>query len=112
MKIVEEVLDEKQSANPVFMLDYFTFLSPLAKAKPDNPAVAQRFEFFIAGMEVGNAYSELNDPRSSISAFWLTWKMIRKPEIARSTRILSGPWSTACLRPVVLVSALTGWSCC
>ena len=64
MKIVEEVLDdEKQTANPVFMLDYFTFLSPLAKAKPDNPAVAQRFEFFIAGMEVGNAYSELNDPQ-------------------------------------------------
>ncbi len=53
----------KQSANPVFMLDYFTFLSPLAKAKLDNPAVAQRFEFFIAGMEVGNAYSELNDPQ-------------------------------------------------
>jgi len=63
MKIVEDVLDEKQSANPVFMLDYFTFLSPLAKAKQDNPAVAQRFEFFIAGMEVGNAYSELNDPQ-------------------------------------------------
>ena len=63
MKIVEEVLDEKRTANPVFMLDYFTFLSPLAKAKIDNPAVAQRFEFFIAGMEVGNAYSELNDPQ-------------------------------------------------
>ncbi|MDE1919826.1 MAG: lysine--tRNA ligase [Candidatus Omnitrophica bacterium] len=63
MKIVEEVLDEKQTANPVFMLDYFTFLSPLAKARPDDPAVAQRFEFFIAGLEVGNAYSELNDPQ-------------------------------------------------
>jgi len=63
MKIVEDVLDEKATANPVFMLDYFTFLSPLAKAKLDNPAVAQRFEFFIAGMEVGNAYSELNDPQ-------------------------------------------------
>lgn len=64
MKMVEDVLDEQGgSAHPVFMLDYFTFLSPLAKAKPDNPAVAQRFEFFIAGMEVGNAYSELNDPQ-------------------------------------------------
>jgi lysyl-tRNA synthetase class 2 len=63
MKIVEEVLDEKATANPVFMLDYFTFLSPLAKAKKDNPAVAQRFEFFIGGLEVGNAYSELNDPQ-------------------------------------------------
>ncbi|MBI4309228.1 MAG: lysine--tRNA ligase [Candidatus Omnitrophica bacterium] len=63
MKIVEEILDAKATANPVFMLDYFTFLSPLAKARPDNPAVAERFEFFIAGMEVGNAYSELNDPQ-------------------------------------------------
>ncbi len=63
MKMVEDVLDQNQKPNPVFMLDYFTFLSPLAKAKPDNPAVAQRFEFFIAGMEVGNAYSELNDPQ-------------------------------------------------
>ncbi len=63
MKLVEDVLDEQATANPVFMLDYFTFLSPLAKAHPDNPAIAQRFEFFIAGMEVGNAYSELNDPQ-------------------------------------------------
>ncbi len=63
MKIVEDVLDENQNANPVFMLDYFAFLSPLAKTYPDNPAIAQRFEFFIAGMEVGNAYSELNDPQ-------------------------------------------------
>jgi len=68
MKIVEDVLDEKATANPVFMLDYFTFLSPLAKAKMDNPAVAQRFEFFIAGMEVGNAYSELNDPQGAVQA--------------------------------------------
>ncbi|MCX5682054.1 MAG: lysine--tRNA ligase, partial [Candidatus Omnitrophica bacterium] len=48
--------------NPVFLVDYFTFLSPLAKAKDDNPLLAQRFECFIAGLEVGNAYSELNDP--------------------------------------------------
>ncbi len=63
MKMVEDVLDQSHKANPVFLLDYFTFLSPLAKAKPDNPHIAQRFEFFIAGMEVGNAYSELNDPQ-------------------------------------------------
>ncbi len=62
MKIVEEALDEDATANPVFFVDYFTFLCPLAKTMPDNPWISQRFEVFIAGMEVGNAYSELNDP--------------------------------------------------
>jgi lysyl-tRNA synthetase class 2 len=62
MKIVEDLLEEGQKVNPVFFTDYFTFLCPLAKTMPDNPAISQRFEVFIAGMEVGNAYSELNDP--------------------------------------------------
>ncbi|MBF0388431.1 MAG: lysine--tRNA ligase [Candidatus Omnitrophica bacterium] len=63
MKIVEEVLDEDATMDPVFFTDYFTFLCPLAKTDPANPALSRRFEFFIAGMEVGNAYSELNDPQ-------------------------------------------------
>jgi len=62
MKLVEDFLDEEATHNPIFLIDYFTFLSPLAKVKDDNPLLAQRFECFIAGMEVGNAYSELNDP--------------------------------------------------
>lgn len=62
MKIVEEVLDEDATVDPVFFTDYFTFLCPLAKTDPSNQALSKRFEFFIAGMEVGNAYSELNDP--------------------------------------------------
>ncbi len=62
MKIVEDLLDEEASANPVFLVDYFAFLSPLAKAKKDNPSIAERFELFVGGLEVGNAYSELNDP--------------------------------------------------
>ncbi len=63
MKIVEDLLEEEAQANPIFITDYFAFLSPLAKTYPDNPLVAQRFELFVAGMEVGNAYSELNDPQ-------------------------------------------------
>jgi lysyl-tRNA synthetase class 2 len=62
MKIVEDALDEDATMDPVFFTDYFTFLCPLAKTDPKNPALSVRFEFFIAGMEVGNAYSELNDP--------------------------------------------------
>ena len=63
MKLVEDILEEGTSLNPVFFTDYFTFLCPLAKTIPGRPAVSQRFECFIGGLEVGNAYSELNDPQ-------------------------------------------------
>ncbi|MDP2652961.1 MAG: lysine--tRNA ligase [Candidatus Omnitrophota bacterium] len=63
MKIVEEALEEGATMDPLFIVDYFAFLSPLAKTFPDRPAIAQRFECFVAGMEVGNAYTELNDPQ-------------------------------------------------
>ena len=62
MKIVEDLLEEDEIINPVFFTDYFTFLCPLAKTVTGNQAVSARFEAFIAGIEVGNAYSELNDP--------------------------------------------------
>jgi len=47
---------------PVFVTDFFSILSPLAKSIPNRPAVADRFEFFMGGIEVANAYSEQNDP--------------------------------------------------
>jgi len=62
MKIVEDLLEEDATMNPVFFTDYFTFLCPLAKTLPDNSNISQRFECFIAGLEVANAYSELNNP--------------------------------------------------
>ena len=61
MKIVEDMLEEEETIHPVFFTDYFTFLCPLAKTSTENKAISQRFEVFIGGMEVGNAYSELND---------------------------------------------------
>ncbi len=61
MKIVEDMLEEEEIINPVFFTEYFTFLCPLAKTVPENKAISQRFEVFIGGMEIGNAYSELND---------------------------------------------------
>lgn len=62
MKLVEDLLEDDAQMNPVFFTDYFTFLCPLAKTVKGNPALSERFECFIAGLEVGNAYSELNDP--------------------------------------------------
>lgn len=62
VRIVEDLLSQDDVNKPVFFTDYFSALCPLAKNKKDNPYVSERFELFIAGMEVANAYSELNDP--------------------------------------------------
>jgi len=61
-KIVEDGLEQGLQSNPVFITDYFTSLCPLAKVKKDNPLISERFELYVAGMEIANAYSELNDP--------------------------------------------------
>lgn len=61
-KIIEELLEEEMSFNPTFVTDYFASMCPLAKNRKDNPLVSERFELYIAGMEIGNAYSELNNP--------------------------------------------------
>lgn len=47
---------------PTFVMDYPRDISPLAKTKPGDPTHVERFEYFIAGLEMGNAFTELNDP--------------------------------------------------
>jgi lysyl-tRNA synthetase class 2 len=54
---------------PVFITDYPKVVSPLSKASPANPAIAERFELFIAGMECANGFSELNDPKEQYERF-------------------------------------------
>jgi lysyl-tRNA synthetase class 2 len=63
--IKSEVFEEKVEdalVGPVFVTNYPASICPLTKRKRDNPAVAERFELFIHGMELANAYTELNDP--------------------------------------------------
>jgi lysyl-tRNA synthetase class 2 len=64
-KLVDEIFSERVQPHlqqPVFIMDYPIELSPLAKRKPDDPSLVERFEPFMGGVEIGNAYSELNDP--------------------------------------------------
>jgi lysyl-tRNA synthetase, class II len=64
-----EAFFEATIDNPVFIVDYPKFISPLAKASPENPQIAERFELFINGMEVANGFSELNDPKEQYERF-------------------------------------------
>jgi lysyl-tRNA synthetase class 2 len=57
-----EAIVEPNLIQPTIIYDYPTEVSPLSKAKPDDPAHVERFEFFAGGFELGNAFSELNDP--------------------------------------------------
>ncbi|MCA9033882.1 MAG: lysine--tRNA ligase [Planctomycetaceae bacterium] len=64
--VVSEVFEatvEDNLKGPIFVIDYPAAICPLTKRKQDNPAIAERFELFVRGMELANAYTELNDPR-------------------------------------------------
>jgi lysyl-tRNA synthetase class 2 len=53
---------EPHLIQPTFIMDYPVNISPLAQKKADDPTTVERFEYFIGGLELGNAFSELNDP--------------------------------------------------
>ena len=65
-------LVEPHLIQPTFLYDYPLEVSPLAKKKPGEPGVVERFEFFIGGVEMGNAFSEINDPLDQRDRFLAT----------------------------------------
>jgi lysyl-tRNA synthetase class 2 len=64
-----EEFAEQNLLQPTFITDFPKAVSPLSKASPDNPAIAERFELYVAGMEVANGFSELNDPVEQLERF-------------------------------------------
>jgi lysyl-tRNA synthetase class 2 len=70
--VVNEIFDKKVEVNfvqPTFVYDYPLEISPLARRSDTDPHIVQRFEMFIGGMELANAFSELNDPIDQLERF-------------------------------------------
>jgi len=71
-QLIESLLNDFLEPNliqPTFIYDYPRDISPLTKSKPDDPQIVERFEAFVAGMELCNAFTELNDPLDQESRF-------------------------------------------
>jgi lysyl-tRNA synthetase class 2 len=71
-KVLAEVFEkvaEPHLQDPTFITDFPADISPLAKRKPEDPTLTERFELYLGGMEVANAFSELNDPDDQRARF-------------------------------------------
>jgi len=80
-KIIDEIYKEKvrpKIVNPVFLINHPLEVSPLAKRIPDRPNYTERFQLLVAGLEIGNAFSELNDPFDQEERFEEQQKLLDK----------------------------------
>ncbi len=76
---------EKHLIQPTFIMDHPVEISPLTKRKPDNPDYVERFELFINGWEMCNAYSELNDPVDQRERFAAQEEQLKKGDAEANT---------------------------
>jgi lysyl-tRNA synthetase class 2 len=80
------------SDRPTFVLDFPADICPLTRRKPDDPSTALRFELYVAGMEIANAYTELNDPAVQEGNFA---KQLRGEGDAAAMRLMDEDFLTA-----------------
>ena len=99
-KLFDELFETKLLTGfncPVIALDYPTAVSPFSKTKPGDPELVERFEVFVCGSELGNAYSELNDPADQLQRLkdQAIAKAKAKGEDAENADILDGDYIEA-----------------
>ena len=97
---------EPELIEPTIVHDYPVELSPFARATDGDPALTERFEYFVGGMELGNAFSEINDPETQAERFAEQAKLWVG---SRGTRTTSRRWRTGCRRRAAWVWASIGW---
>ena len=96
---------------PTIIYDYPVEVSPLSKNKASDPAFVERFEIYAAGMEIGNAYTELNDPQEQRRRFELQAARTRgrrRRSAPDGRRLSARACPTACRPPAAKASASTG----
>ncbi len=76
-----ELVAEEHLIQPTFVTDYPLEVSPLSKQKPEDPNFVERFELYIGGMEIANAFSELNDPEEQRSRFQYQQQLREKGDL-------------------------------
>ena len=104
-------LNEDRLIQPTFVYDFPTEVSPLSKQRPDDPETVERFELYIGGFEVANAFSELNDPAEQRRRFEAS-SPAAPPATSRRTswtRTTSARSNTACRRPAGKGLASIAW---
>ena len=116
--VFNEVYEQKVERtlfDPTFVLDYPAEVSPLARRRRDDPRFVERFELVVAGRELANAFSELNDPIDQRARFE---EQARRRELGEARGatpgrgLPGGDRGRDAARPAAWASASTGWPCC
>lgn len=88
-RLVDELIStfvEPNLIQPTFLIDYPVEMSPLAKKKPDSDSLVERFEAYIGGIEIANAFSELNNPIEQKERF--QHQLDKRPSIEEEVELI------------------------